>query len=452
VIDGKVRKKIEDLIARARALDAPAGIARNSREVSVCEGWITEALNVVELAAPQPNNAYRRKVDALAKGSGGLIQAVHSIAKIFGALLADVDAGLIGNAGSSGHFANFRAVYDDLTDEVLRSTHTFLPDHLRNLFSRIDKTPDVAKIVADLQKLVDIDKWLAEHMRGSAAKLSFPEDPTHSLAMRVSLFRAVAENKVNLALLGFHFLRAGRNANDSARAFVDQVFRPMAGELRRYLQDKLSTMSVSPGVDRQPVGPTRIAVTTEPTASTTPTVVELNARASSGSQGSAGLSVNRAGTTSNDTRTTFAQRLSERPEDIGAAARDLSKAIADQIERLHASKPNDADSLAKQNDFVAFLEKIAGGLNDLADALDRAASANTNGTLEPILLGKAAEIAAQLNTTLQAGLERHRDYICDCAIRFGVFGAGFLFLHACGVDGYIAGAVAALMNVSLAKK
>jgi hypothetical protein len=68
-----------------------------------------------------------------------------------------------------------------------------------------------------------------------------------------------------------------------------------------------------------------------------------------------------------------------------------------------------------------------------------------------MLLGKAGEIARQLGAAASAGLERHREFITDCAIRFSVFGAGFVFLHAIGVDGIIAGIVAALMNVRLPK-
>jgi hypothetical protein len=78
-------------------------------------------------------------------------------------------------------------------------------------------------------------------------------------------------------------------------------------------------------------------------------------------------------------------------------------------------------------------------------------NAGSDGSPEPVFLGKAGEIARHLGATARDGLERHRTFIADCAIRFSVFGAGFLFLNACGVDGYIAGVVAALMNVTLPK-
>lgn len=147
----------------------------------------------------------------------------------------------------------------------------------------------------------------------------------------------------------------------------------------------------------------------------------------------------------------LANRLSERPTDIGAAARALCKAIADQIDQLNASKPNEAEALNKQNDFVTFLKEIASGLTALADTLDQAVAAAREGAAEPMLLGTAGKIAEQLSVTVKEGLERHRAYLADCAIRFSVFAAGFVFLNACGVDGHIAGAVAALMNLKLPK-
>jgi hypothetical protein len=70
------------------------------------------------------------------------------------------------------------------------------------------------------------------------------------------------------------------------------------------------------------------------------------------------------------------RRLSERPTDIRDAARALSKAIADEIERLNAVRPNDHEPQARHDDFVGFLRQIADGLNRLADTIDRAIAAS----------------------------------------------------------------------------
>jgi len=59
-------------------------------------------------------------------------------------------------------FTNFRAVYDDLTDEVAGASYQFLPDHLRNWFDRLDGTPQVAAIVGRLQHGLDFDGWVQQ--------------------------------------------------------------------------------------------------------------------------------------------------------------------------------------------------------------------------------------------------------------------------------------------------
>ena len=186
----------------------------------------------------------------------------------------------------------------------------------------------------------------------------------------------------------------------------------------------------------------------EPSASTAPSTVELTARGTIQSKGSLDLSVNRAGAggaAATDFMATIERRLGERPTEIREAARKLSKAIADQIAELNASKPNEPGRLAQQNDFVAFLQTIAAGLDALAEAIDSSADRP-----EPILLAKVGEIARKINAAIVEGLERNRRYIVDCSIKFCLFAAGFELLHAIGVDS-ITAVVAALMNVNLSK-
>jgi hypothetical protein len=140
------------------------------------------------------------------------------------------------------------------------------------------------------------------------------------------------------------------------------------------------------------------------------------------------------------------RRLSERPTDIRDAARALAKAIAAQIELLNGSRPNDDEPQTRHDDFVAFLRQIAAGLDELADSIDRAIAAGSAASPEPILLGRAGEIACKLEEVLTKGLERNSPYIMDCAIKFSVFAAGFTFLHACGIDDKVAAIVGGLMS------
>jgi hypothetical protein len=53
---------------------------------------------------------------------------------------------------TDGDLTNFRAVFDELTDEVNRATYQFLPDHIANWFKTLDTTPRVAAIYSTFLK------------------------------------------------------------------------------------------------------------------------------------------------------------------------------------------------------------------------------------------------------------------------------------------------------------
>ena len=64
-----------------------------------------------------------------------------------------------------GDFANFRAVYDQLTDEVGRARYQFILDHLANWYRTLDTTPRVAATVRRLEASVDYRTWRHELTR-----------------------------------------------------------------------------------------------------------------------------------------------------------------------------------------------------------------------------------------------------------------------------------------------
>jgi hypothetical protein len=150
-------------------------------------------------------------------------------------------------------FSNFRAVYDELTDEVNRARYQFLPDHLRNWFEHMDDTPQVAEIVRRLQAGQDLDAWYkqAESTRGSfvgSGALQWPEGKEKALGMKLLMFRACAEKKLEAAMIGYAFVYVGSNINDNAHAVIEQIFMPMASELRRYLEREVAKLPTNPSI------------------------------------------------------------------------------------------------------------------------------------------------------------------------------------------------------------
>jgi hypothetical protein len=155
---------------------------------------------------------------------------------------------------SVSDFSNFRALYDELTDAVSQARHQFLPDHLRNWFEHLDETPRVAVIIQRLQQGLDFDTWYkqTESTGGSfvgSASLNWPKGKEKTLGMKLLLFRAGAEGKLDISQVGYTFIYVGNNINANAQAVIEQVFMPMVRELRRYLEAELDKPT-APASDR----------------------------------------------------------------------------------------------------------------------------------------------------------------------------------------------------------
>jgi hypothetical protein len=134
-------------------------------------------------------------------------------------------------------FTNFRAVYDELTDEVARAAYAFMPGHLRNWFDHLDGTPQVSAVISRLQEGLDVDGWL--HQAMDIKKLTWGGDREKALGMKLLLFRTFAYEKMDIGLFGFNMLRVSRNPDENARVVIEQMFSPMARELRRALEGEL---------------------------------------------------------------------------------------------------------------------------------------------------------------------------------------------------------------------
>ena len=126
-------------------------------------------------------------------------------------------------------------------------------------------------------------------------------------------------------------------------------------------------------------------------------------------------------------------RLSREPAAIRDLARNLSQEFARQAEDLKRSRPND-ERLAQHDDLIAFFERMACGLAELADALDEAVSKGTGGSLDSGSLGKAAQIARELHQGVMQWIEQNVTSSIDRVFNVGLFCAGIAFLHWIGAD------------------
>jgi len=109
MIEKKLRDKIAQLIARAEVyVDRPTG-GRDERWMADGNAWVAEAINVVELAVPNPLQPYRRRLFAATLPLTA-IECVYGISSLLRSLLEDIDLGLVStlsNAIRAETFDNF---------------------------------------------------------------------------------------------------------------------------------------------------------------------------------------------------------------------------------------------------------------------------------------------------------------------------------------------------------
>lgn len=138
------------------------------------------------------------------------------------------------------HFSNFHATYDELTREVLLAMNSFVSERLQEWFGHLDGEPDAAAEIQKLQAGQDFSHWFAMQGRSpqpGAPKFQWPPENDKRLGMQLLLFRSMARGDINAGMLGKMYIPgSGTNINDNAKAFTDQVFRPMSRELILYLR------------------------------------------------------------------------------------------------------------------------------------------------------------------------------------------------------------------------
>jgi hypothetical protein len=111
MLEDAIRRKIEELISRAPSTisEAPKTVVGRGQ----CEGWVTEAVNVIEVAVPIESNSYRRRVREF-ETEHGCANKVAAIAACLQAYLVDLDAGLIPDFGNKVRAETF----DDFLDHA----------------------------------------------------------------------------------------------------------------------------------------------------------------------------------------------------------------------------------------------------------------------------------------------------------------------------------------------
>jgi hypothetical protein len=139
------------------------------------------------------------------------------------------------------NFTNFRAIYDELTDEVGKSREQFLPDHLENWFDVIEETPSVREIVGGLMKAAFLDQLtLIGDIKKPGIenkKRPWPIGRDKRLGVQLCVFKEIAARTLLARVFGARFIE-GTQPEEAADQVVKHVFLPMARDLRRRLESE----------------------------------------------------------------------------------------------------------------------------------------------------------------------------------------------------------------------
>jgi hypothetical protein len=204
MLEGAIRRKIEDLVRRAGGL---SGATRSSAQVAQAEGWITEAVNVIEIAIPIENNAYRRRIREIEERStGGATIKVGYIAECLRALLPDIDEGLIANFGNKVRAETF----DDFLDHAetyrqegeKQAAGVLAGVVFEDTIRRICRDQNIPEKDEDLEKLINAltrktvitgqqskQAKVAAHVRTKATHAQWDEYDLHGVAETIQLTR-----------------------------------------------------------------------------------------------------------------------------------------------------------------------------------------------------------------------------------------------------------------------
>lgn len=134
------------------------------------------------------------------------------------------------------------AEYDDRASEVSNADHRFFKATLERWLDLLDETPEFSVVCQRLEASVDFARWYedlerrqASHGMGSAP-LSLPKGRDENLGIRIALFRAMTDGRINGADFAHTYISSDRSVNQNLRDLDGQVFDPTVRELRRRIE------------------------------------------------------------------------------------------------------------------------------------------------------------------------------------------------------------------------
>jgi hypothetical protein len=204
MLEEMIREKIEDLVLRVEDFRGAQPTEPVNREAT---GWLTEAVNVIELAIPLENHAYRRRIVQLAENSKlRPFYRVWDVAAVLRSFSADCDAGLIvsfGNRVRAETFDDFLDYAETYHQEGEKQAAGVLAGVVfEDTIRRICRDQNITEKGQDLEQLINAlarktvitslqskQAKVAAHVRTKATHAQWDEYDLHGVAVTIQVTR-----------------------------------------------------------------------------------------------------------------------------------------------------------------------------------------------------------------------------------------------------------------------
>lgn len=126
-----------------------------------------------------------------------------------------------------------------LLQETSNASSGFFQQCLRRLFDLIDEEPALSNVVKLAERKMDFDKWFAAQHPGEGSgfgELEWPRNRDEVLSIQISLFRAIADERVDHLDFASTFISTSPRYDDMVADLIQQVFQPMANTLLRRIE------------------------------------------------------------------------------------------------------------------------------------------------------------------------------------------------------------------------
>jgi hypothetical protein len=216
-VEDKIIIRIHDLIGTGNHLRSGNSIGQqlNNQHGEQCSAWMASAENIVQIVCPNPDNAYRKRVNEITRPSGLMIPSrVGEFTDLLNYLLVDIEQGLLSSvvnqvrAEAFDDFLDHAEFYykDNRKNEAGVIAGVVFEDTIRKLCDKNTISQKGIKLDELISSLTKIDvitptkakrARVAAHVRTKATHAQWDEFDLEDVKATIDFTRELISNKLD---------------------------------------------------------------------------------------------------------------------------------------------------------------------------------------------------------------------------------------------------------------